>query len=97
MWPTFATNRDALHRIAEEVVSPAIAFEDREVTYGGSPGDENHAEPYIYVAPWTKPEPAPQWNAVGFDGAGAPWTDEAAALAFFRERRDELCRRSTGS
>ena len=28
-----------------------IAFEDQEVTYGGSPGDENHDEPYLYVAP----------------------------------------------
>ena len=54
-----------------------IAFEDREVTYGGSPGDENHEEPYLYVAPWTAPEPAPEWNAVGFNGAEAPWTDEA--------------------
>ena len=69
-----------------------IAFEDREVTYGGSPGDENHAEPYLYVGPWNAPEPAPEWNAVGFTGAEAPWTDEAAALAFFRGRRDALRR-----
>jgi len=67
-----------------------IAFEDREVTYGGSPGDENHEEPYLYVAPWKAPEPAPEWNAVGFTGAETAWTDEAAALAFFRARRDAL-------
>ena len=67
-----------------------VAFEDREVTYGGSPGDENHEEPYLYVAPWTKPAPAPVWNAVAFTGAEAPWTDEAGALAFFRDRRDAL-------
>jgi hypothetical protein len=42
----------------------------------------------FYVAPWTKPAPAAGWNAVGFTGAEAPRTDEAAALAFFRERRD---------
>ncbi len=60
------------------------------MTYGASPGDENHDEPYLYVAPWTEPDPAPEWNAVGFTGAEAPWTDDAAALAFFRERRDAL-------
>jgi hypothetical protein len=67
-----------------------VAFDDREVTYGGSPGDENHEEPYLYVAPWTAPEPAPEWNAVGFEGAEASWTDEADALAFFRARRGML-------
>jgi hypothetical protein len=89
-----------LETLRAEAVSPSeihlwpehfdVAFDDREVTYGGSPGDENHEEPYLYVGPWTKPEPAPEWNAVGFDGAEAPWTDEAAALAFFRGRRDAL-------
>src|SRR4051812_30120485 len=53
-----------------------VAFDDREVTYGGSPGDENHDEPYLYVAPWTAPPPGRQWNAQGFNGAEAPWTDE---------------------
>ena len=74
-----------------------VAFEDREVTYGASPGDEHHDEPYLYVAPWTAPPPSPDWNATGFTGAEAPWTDEAAALAFFRSRRDALCQPSTTS
>jgi hypothetical protein len=103
----FAFTWGVLETLAKEAREPSeihlwpehfdIAFEDQEVTYGGSPGDENHAEPYFYVAPWTKPDPAPEWNAVGFNGAEAPWTDEAAALAFFRERREALCRPSTGS
>jgi hypothetical protein len=98
---------DVLETLRKEAVEPSeihlwpehfdIAFEDREVTYGGSPGDEHHDEPYLYVSPWRAPEPGPQWNAKGFTGAEAPWTDEAAALAFFRERRDELCRRSAAS
>ena len=67
-----------------------VAFDAQEVTYGGSPGDESHEEPYLYVAPWAEPDPAPEWNAVGFNGAEAPWTDEAAAITFFRERRDAL-------
>ena len=42
------------------------------------------------MLPWTAPAPAPRWNAVGFKGAQAPWTDGADALAFFRDRRDAL-------
>jgi hypothetical protein len=76
---------------------PDVAFDDHEVTYGGSPGDEQHAEPYLYVAPWMPPPPGPLWNATGFTGAEAPYDgDAAAALAFLRERRD-ACRPSAGS
>jgi hypothetical protein len=96
----FAFTWGVLETLRAEAVEPSeihlwpehfdIAFEDREVTYGGSPGDENHDEPYLYVAPWTMPDAAPEWNADGFNGAEAVWTDEAAALTFFRERRDAL-------
>jgi hypothetical protein len=41
----------------------------RRATYGVSPGDAEHAEPYAYVAPWTAPPPGPLWNATGFTGA----------------------------
>jgi hypothetical protein len=69
----------------------------RRATYGFSPGDENHREPYAYVAPWT-PQPSGElWNARGFGGAelgyaellagGDAWRD---ALDFFRGRRDAL-------
>src|SRR4051794_27324511 len=98
---------DVLETLRQEAQAPSeihlwpehfdIAFDDREVTYGGSPGDENHPEPYLYVGPWTAPEPGPQWNANGFTGAEAPWTDEDAALEFFRARRDALCPRSAAS
>src|SRR3954469_14008099 len=91
---------DVLERLRAEAAEPSelhlwpehfdIAFEDREVTYGGSPGDEHHEEPYLYVAPWTAPEPGPRWNAVGFTGAEATWTDEPGALRFYREHRDAL-------
>jgi hypothetical protein len=68
-----------------------LAFEAGEVNYGASPGDADHAEPYFYVGPWTAPPPGPEWNAVGFAGAELAWpVDEAAALAFFRARRDSL-------
>jgi hypothetical protein len=38
-------------------------------TYGLSPGDEEHPEPYVYVAPWVAPAPGELWQAVGFTGA----------------------------
>ncbi len=96
----FAFVQDALETLIGEAASPSainlfpehfdVAFDDREVTYGGSPGDENHDAPYLYVAPWTAPPPAPEWNANGFTGAEAPWGSRDAALAFFRARRDAL-------
>ena len=62
----------------------------RRATYGISPGDENHDEPYAYVAPWAPPEavgPDTFWNAKGFTGAERPvGADDAGELvAFFRE------------
>ena len=59
-------------------------------TYGISPGDADHDEPYAYVAPWTPPAatgPDTFWNATGFTGAERPvGADDADELvAFFRE------------
>ena len=61
--------------------------------YGLSPGDEAHAEPYVYVAPLSAPTPGPLWQASGFDGAELAYSDLLAAadqrdavLAFFRDR-----------
>jgi hypothetical protein len=67
-------------------------------TYGASPGDENHAEPYLYVAPWRTPlERGELWNAKGFVGAELTLADllaaddqRAAALDFFRGRMAAL-------
>jgi hypothetical protein len=96
----FAFVQDVLEELRGEAAEPSeihlwpehfdVAFVDGEVTYGGSPGDENHEEPYLYVAPWTAPPAAPEWNANGFAGAEAPWGDREAALAFLRARRDAL-------
>ena len=66
--------------------------------YGASPGDEQHAEPYLYVAPW-RPAAADGelWNASAFSGAELSYAEllagddrRQAALAFFRARRDDL-------
>jgi hypothetical protein len=53
----------------------------RRANYGLSPGDEDHAEPYFYVGPWTAPEEADEatWNARGFSGAELGYAELAAA------------------
>jgi hypothetical protein len=65
-------------------------------TFGGSPGDGEHAQPYLYVSVWT-PQEGPFWNE-GF-GASFPYrallaeTDQrATALDFFRNARARLDR-----
>ena len=37
--------------------------------YGASPGDEDHAEPYLYVAPWSARPEGELWSATAFAGA----------------------------
>ena len=69
----------------------------RRATYGASPGDEKHPEPYLYVGPWRTPAPSEIWNAHGFTGAELAWADlvidadpTAAALDFWRAARAAL-------
>jgi hypothetical protein len=62
--------------------------------YGGSPGDERHSEPYLYVVPWEASRASGDgWNAAGYAGAELSFADlleapdqRAAALDFFRGR-----------
>jgi hypothetical protein len=123
--PRLVPTRRALHRLAEQVVSPArraangkigLRFTrggfgtpffgaDQQVrvqgaeaagaraAYGLSPGDEPHAEPYLYVAPWAAPAPGELWQASGFDGAELSYAElrnsahpRNVALDFFRAR-----------
>ncbi len=65
--------------------------------YGLSPGDEDHAEPYLYVSPWSAEVAGDLWNATGFKGAELSCADlageddqPAAALGFFVTRWDAL-------
>jgi hypothetical protein len=60
---------------------------------GGSPGDESHPEPYLYVTPWTARPVGELWQARGFPGAEMSFAEllaapdqRAAALEFFRVR-----------
>jgi hypothetical protein len=66
-------------------------------TYGFSPGDEQHPEPYAYVGPWVTQAPGELWNAHGFAGAEIAYADllaagdqAATALEFFTARREAL-------
>jgi hypothetical protein len=59
-------------------------------SYGASPADAQHAEPYLYVSPWTSVPTADCWNDVHFGGACLPYSElvgaedqREAALAFF--------------
>jgi hypothetical protein len=69
--------------------------------YGASPGDELHAEPYLYVVPWNAAAAdGERWNATAFSGAELSYAEllagddrRAAALHFFRARRDDLLTR----
>ncbi len=80
-----------------------IAFEagdeaaGHRATYGASPGDDEHAEPYLYVAPWTPTGDGELWNATAFNGAELAYADLRAAgdpattgLGFMRSRYEAL-------
>jgi hypothetical protein len=58
----------------------------QRATYGASPGDTEHGEPYLYVSLWKKRDGA-FWNATAFSGAeltysGLAGADDPAPLAF---------------
>jgi hypothetical protein len=69
----------------------------RRAGYGVSPGDDEHPEPYVYVAPWEPQTEGGLWNATGFRGAELAYAElvaaadpEATAEAFLSSRRDAL-------
>jgi hypothetical protein len=69
----------------------------QRANYGFSPGDDHHDEPYAYVGPWTADVSGELWSATAFRGAELPYAEllaardpRAAALEFFRTRRDAL-------
>jgi hypothetical protein len=66
-------------------------------TYGASPGDEEHGEPYLYVGPWTADVSAELWNATAFRGAELGYAEllgagdpEILAIEFMRSRYNAL-------
>jgi hypothetical protein len=77
-----------------------LATSIAEVNYGGSPGDDGHARPYLYVGPWNLPEGVAGdrfWNepfgasTAAVVGAGGGRDGAVAdALDFFRAARAHL-------
>jgi hypothetical protein len=77
-------------------VDLGVEADARRATFGASPGDEAHPEPYLYVTPWTEQQ-GEFWNEgsyASFPFAGlvdAP-DQRARAAAFFAEARAVLAR-----
>jgi hypothetical protein len=63
-----------------------------DVNYGGSPGDGQHREPYLYVGPFT-PRTGPFWNeSFGASRAASTVRSVDDAVAFFEAGRAEAAR-----
>ncbi len=67
-----------------------------EATFGASPGDDAHREPYLYVSPW-RDRTGGFWNDRVFGGASLPYAallaaddQRATARAFFQRGLREL-------
>ena len=76
--------------LALDLAYDDTAPDQRRANLGGAPGDGFHAEPYLYVGPWTSDRPgAPGfWNApfgafVSYAEVSAAADPVAAAVAFF--------------
>lgn len=78
-----------------EHFDPAIEMgtEGTKASYGASPGDRGHLEPYLYVSAWSEIDrEEPFWNDRNFNGASLPFTalleaddQSRVALEFFLE------------
>jgi hypothetical protein len=102
----FALVDAALRRVSADLTEPSaitlwpehfdLALTAAEVNYGGSPGDDGHVEPYLYVGPFARPLPAGDdafWNeAFGASLPRAAVPDVDAAVAYFRRGRDASSR-----
>ncbi|MGH8913229.1 MAG: hypothetical protein ACRDZM_01785 [Acidimicrobiia bacterium] len=53
---------------------------NQRASYGASPGDEGHLEPYLYVSPWSDIDRSnPYWNDRHFDGSSLRFAELMAA------------------
>jgi hypothetical protein len=80
-----------------EHFDPAIEMGNEDqggrASYGASPGDRGHLEPYLYVSAWSEIDRGnPFWNERHFKGASLPFTtlleaedQSRVALEFFLE------------
>lgn len=52
----------------------------QRASFGASPGDESHPEPYLYVASWSEIDRSnPYWNNTSFNGASLDYAELATA------------------
>lgn len=86
LWPE---HFDAAVELGEESAG-------RRATFGASPGDDAHPEPYLYVSPWNARAGA-FWNDRAFGGASLTYAallaagdQRETALAFYGRGREEL-------
>jgi hypothetical protein len=57
-----------------------LGRDDQRASYGASPGDKGHLEPYLYVAAWSEIDRDNiYWNDRHFNGASLPFTELLAA------------------
>jgi hypothetical protein len=64
-----------------------LGTEGHRANYGGSPGDDDHAQPYLYVGPWERHGASddPFWNEpFGASLSSSAIREGADPLAFFR-------------
>jgi cytochrome c-type biogenesis protein len=63
----------------------------QRATYGASPGDHAHDEPYLYVGAWGDVDRSdPYWNETNFNGASLPYAEIVAADDQFATALDFL-------
>jgi hypothetical protein len=68
-----------------------LGAEDKRANFGGSPGDDAHDEPYLYVGPWSEHGPDDFWNeSFGASLSYRALLDGADPLAFFRRGKELL-------
>ena len=72
-----------------------LAITMQEVNFGGSPGDADHDQPYLYVGPWSI-SPHPEWNEAW--GASMPWSPQTTTeqVVEFFERGRSAARQTIG-
>lgn len=83
--------------VAVDLAWDPSATDTRRVNLGGSPGDGFHADPYLYVGPWTEDRPGDPdfWNApfgavLGCREVAASDDPMETATAFFLDGFDRL-------
>jgi hypothetical protein len=100
-----ATGEPARVQLWPEHFDVAIEIGDeaagQRAACGVSPGDADHAEPYLYVAPFAQVPAGALWQATGFAGAELGYREltaaadqRASALEFFQTRLADLRRLS---